>query len=134
MIFIKINDNIYPATVNGKMNDNEWGNRESKSITLEMDYATAIELFVDGLKWSIIQREEVLKFDEEGNLIGKENEDTEFDNCDYFVAGSITDHRNGTITVKMGKLTQAEEFAIQLTNAVTEEELTKAYVEGVNGL
>jgi hypothetical protein len=134
MIFIKINDNIYPATVNGKMNDNEWGNRESKSITLEMDYATAIELFIDGLKWSIIQREEVLKFDEEGNLIGKENEDTEFDNCDYSIAGSITDHRNGTITVKMGKPTQVEVLETQIANAVTEEELTKAYEEGVNSL
>jgi hypothetical protein len=134
MIFIKINDNIYPATVNGKMNDNEWGNRESKSIILEMDYATAIELFIDGLKWSIIQREEVLKFDEEGNLIGKENEDTEFDNCDYSIAGSITDHRNGTITVKMGKPTQVEVLETQIANAVTEEELTKAYEEGVNSL
>lgn len=134
MIFVKINDNLYPATVNGRMSDTEWDNRESKAITLEMDYATAANLFVDGLVWSIVSREEVRLFDEEGNLIGEEYQDTEYDNSDYFVAGSITDHRNGTITAKMGKLTQAEEFAIQLANAVTEEELTKAYVEGVNSL
>lgn len=134
MVFVKLNDNLYPATVNGRMSDTEWGNRESKAITLEMDYATAANLFVDGLVWSIILREEVHLFDEEGNPTGTEYQDTEYDNSDYFVAGSITDHRDGTITAKMGKLTQAEEFAIQLANAVTEEELTKAYEEGVNSL
>ena len=108
MIFVKINDKLYPATVVGRMVDKDWDDRASKSITLEMTYAEAIELFVDGLIWSIVQREEVPTVDEDGNQIGTETHETEFDNSDYTLAGDITDHRDGRITVKMGKLTELE--------------------------
>lgn len=123
MFFIKINGTLYPATVSGKMTDKEWNNRESKAITLEMDYETAIALFVDGLAWSIVQQEEVPVFerdengvyvlDENGKPIqtGTEIREAEWDNSDYDIAGSITDHRNGTITVKMGKITDSEALA-----------------------
>jgi hypothetical protein len=49
--------------------------------------------------------------DELGNPKVKEHEtqETEFDNSDYCLAGDITDHRDGRITVKMGKLTELEE-------------------------
>lgn len=109
MIFIKINNNLYPATVSGKVADKDWDNRESKSITLEMDYTTAIGLFVDGLKWSIVQQEEKPVFDENGEQTGTEIKETEFDNSEFNVAGDLTDHRDGTVTVKMGKLTDLEE-------------------------
>jgi hypothetical protein len=33
----------------------------------------------------------------------------EFDNSEYNIAGDLTDHRDGTITAKMGKLTDLEE-------------------------
>lgn len=129
MIYIKINDTLYPATVSGKMIDREWDNRESKSITLEMDYATASAMFVDGLVWSIFQRDEfvieepVYQVDENGNAVIDENgepiqikvesrtevQENEWDNSEYTLAGDIIDHRDGTITVKMGKLTELEE-------------------------
>lgn len=109
MTFIKINETLYPATVSGRVADKDWDNRESKAITLEMDYTTASKTFVDGLKWSIIQREEVPTFDNNGEQTGTETKDTEFDNSDYNLAGDLTDHRDGTITVKMGKLTELEE-------------------------
>ena len=109
MIFVKINNKLYPATVSGRVQDKDWDNRESKAITLEMDYATAIKLFVNGLVWSIVQKEEVPVFDENGNQTGTEVQETEFDNSEYNLAGDITDHRDGTITVKMGKLTELEE-------------------------
>ena len=109
MTYIKINEVLYPATVSGRVADKDWDNRESKAITLEMDYATAAETFVDGLAWSIVQREEIPTFDENGEQTGTETRDTEFDNSDYNLAGDITDHRDGTITVKMGKLTDLEE-------------------------
>lgn len=123
MIYVKINDTLYPATVSGRTEDREWDNRESKAITLEMDYATANGLFVDGLAWSIIMREgrPVYEQDEDGNYvldesgqliqIGTEPDDTEFDNSEFDVAGPITDNRNGTITVKMGKITDGEALA-----------------------
>lgn len=111
MTYIKINDTLYPATVSGRVADNEWDNRASKAITLEMDYATAMALFVDGLAWSIIQQNEVSVYDENGNQTGTEMQETEWDNSEYDVAGPVTDHRNGTITAKMGKITDAEALA-----------------------
>ena len=99
MIFIKINDTLYPASVSGRVTDRDWDNRESKSIKVEMDYATAISLFVDGLMWSIVER----------NEIDGEIQETEYDNSKYNLAGDLTDHRDGTITAKMGCLTDLEE-------------------------
>ncbi len=109
MTFIKINEALYPATISGRMIDKEWDNRASKSIVLEMTYNEAVTLFVDGLAWSIVQREEVPTFDEEGVQTGTETQETEFDNSEYNLSGDITDHRDGRITVKMGKLTDLEE-------------------------
>ena len=59
MLYIKINKTIYPATISGRVSDNEWDNRESKAITLEMSYEMAVKTFVDGLAWSIIQQNEI---------------------------------------------------------------------------
>lgn len=109
MTYIKINNTQYPATINGKMSDTAWDGRASKSITLEMDYATASALFVDGLEWSIVQEQEVPTYNENGEQIGTEKQTTEFDNSDYCLAGDITDHRDGRITVKMGALTEVEQ-------------------------
>lgn len=109
MVYVKINNTLYPATVNGRVTDSNWDNRESKSIKLEMDCETASKTFVNGLKWSIVQREEIPILDENGVQTGTETKETEFDNSDYCLAGDLTDHRDGTITAKMGKLTDLEE-------------------------
>ena len=78
-----------------------------------MDYATANALFVNGLVWSIVQRDEVPVYgmDENGEPIqtGTEILETEFDNSEYNLAGDLTDHRDGRITAKMGKLTDLEQ-------------------------
>lgn len=99
MTYVKINNTLYPATISGRVSDTAWDNRASKSITLEMDCATAINLFVNGLAWSIVEKYEV-----EGEM-----HENEYDNSEYNLAGDITDHRDGTITAKMGKLTPLEE-------------------------
>lgn len=109
MTYIKINETLYLATISGRVADKDWDNRASKAITLEMDYATAIGLFVDGLVWSIVQQEEVPAYDENGIQTGTEIHETEFDNSEYNIAGDLTDHRDGRITVKMGRLTELEE-------------------------
>ena len=115
MTYVKINDTLYPATISGRVSDKDWDNRASKAITLEMDYATAIDLFVDGLAWSIVQRNEVPVYEQAQNSepiqTGTEEQETEWDNSEYSVPGDITDHRNGTITAKMGKITDSEALA-----------------------
>ena len=112
--YIKINngDILYPAVITGRMADKEWDNRETKAITLEMDYATANKLFIDGVIWSIVMEHpvEMEEIDDKGNTTTKTIIETEeFDNSEYSLAGDITDHRDGTLTVKMGKLTDLEQ-------------------------
>lgn len=129
MTYIKINDTLYPAIINGNVKDRAWDDRESKTITLEMAYADAIALFVDGLAWSILM--DVEKEQEDGSIVTVQEE---YDNSEYSMAGSITDNRDGTLDVKMGKPTQIETLESQITGTITEAELNNAYVEGVNSL
>ena len=107
---VKINGTEYPATIEGQMSDYTWDGRESKTITLEMTHAEAAELFVDGARWSIIS-ENVITITSEENPeeVAEETVRQEFDNSDYSLAGAITDYRDGTISVKMGKSTELEE-------------------------
>ena len=108
-IYIKVNNTEYPAAVNGVYNDRSWGDRDTKTITLTMTHDEAAQLFVDGLSWSIVQRDTGPVYDTDGNPTGETEEQVqEWDNSDYNVAGSITDNRNGTCTCKMGKKTQLE--------------------------
>lgn len=129
MTYVKINGTTYPAVINGKHIDREWNDRESKTITLEMPYADAAALFVDGLAWSILM--DVEQEQEDGSTTTVQEE---YDNSDYSMAGSITDNRDGTLSVKMGKPTKLEAMQAQLANAVTQTELETAYTEGVNSL
>ena len=100
MIYIKIGNDLYPAFISGKNSDHDWDDRMSKSITVTMSYDDAIELFIDGLEWSIVQDNPT----EEDPA-----HQDEWDNSEYDIAGDITDHRDGTLTVKMGKMTDLEE-------------------------
>ena len=98
MTYVKINDTLYPASIRGYIKDKTWDDRDSRAITLEMSYADAMALFVDDLDWAIVYE------------TGETTE--EYDNSDFSVAGSVTDNRNGTVTVKMGKPTSDELLAI----------------------
>lgn len=124
MIYVKINDTLYPATITGEEKDWNWGERPSKSITVEMSHAEADALFVDGAAWSMVERVEVRKpkldengfpvFDASGMVVvdGTEIRETEQDCSDYDLAGELIDHRNGKITAKMGKHTAEELLAV----------------------
>ena len=129
MTYVKINGTNYPAVINGKHIDREWNDRESKTITIEMAYADAIALFVNGLVWSILM--DVEQEQEDGSIVTVQEE---YDNSDYSMAGSITDNRDGTLAVKMGKSTKIERLESRITGTITEAELDNAYMEGVNSL
>ena len=141
MTYIKVNDTLYSATINGRVNDTAWDNRESKSITLSLTYAEVLALLPDNTHWSIVQKEDVPTYDENGNPVldsegnpVMEEQTTEWDNSEYSISGTVTDNRDGTVTIKMGKPTEIETLSTQLANAVTETELSTAYQEGVNSL
>ena len=110
MLKVKIAGNEYEAIVSGVANDVLWGGRESKSITLAMDYATAAATFADDVPWSILYQPSDYYDPETQQMVTPPVE--EYDNSDFCVAGSITDNRNGTVTVKMGKPTFEELYNI----------------------
>lgn len=110
MTQIKLNNQTYDASVSGTSRDTAWGNRASKSITLAMDYATAMETFADDVPWSILYQGPDYYDPETKQTVTPPVE--EYDNSDYCMAGDVTDHRDGTITVKMGKPTAEELYNI----------------------
>ena len=114
-IYVEVNSVKYPASITGRLNDNDWNNRASKSITLEMSYEDAIKLFVDDLEWNIVQ--DIDDFETRINENGEEvlvpvTRTESYDNSEYSIAGDIIDHRDGTVTVKMGKPTAEELLAL----------------------
>lgn len=125
MTYIKVNDTLYPATIDGRIADYEWNRRDTKSITLTMTYAEVLALLPDNTPWSIVQKDVVQKYDENGKLLVDadgnpvtEEITTEFDNSEYIMSGVIRDNRNGTVTIKMGKLTEIESILSELESEV----------------
>ena len=125
MTYIKVNDTLYPATIDGRIADYEWNRRDTKSITLTMTYAEVLALLPDNTPWSIVQKDVVQKYDENGKLLVDADGNpvteeiiTEFDNSEYTMSGVIRDNRNGTVTIKMGKLTEIESVLSELESEV----------------
>ena len=124
--FVKINGTTYPAEINGRLKNSAWDGRDTKEIVLTMDYAAAAALFVDGLSWSIVCQEE-----------GQPEE--EYDNSEYSMVGDITAHRDGTLSVLMGKPLEVELQAQRIQeleqagggDSAIKADLEAAYQEGV---
>ncbi len=118
-IYIKVNNTEYPATVNGNRQDRSWDDRDTKTITLTMTHDEAAVLLPDNTPWSIVQRDMVDVLDKQGQPTGETKEVVnEYDNSEYSLAGDITDHRDGTVSIKMGKPTEAEAAAATVTALV----------------
>ena len=81
-----------------------------------MDYATAMDTFADDVPWSILYQGPDYYDPETKETVTPPVE--EYDNSDYCLLGDITVHRDGTVTVKMGKPT-AEELNQILMEAMT---------------
>lgn len=122
--FIKVGGQEYPATCIYNYKDRNWDMRESVAVHLTMPYAQAAALLPSSTPWSNVFRETVDKLDNDGNSTGQTEEAvTEEDMSAYSLAGEITDYRDGTVSIKMGKPTEAETLRAQLA------EIEEAYDE-----
>ena len=116
MIYVKVNETLYPATIDGQMQDYTWDNRESKVITMQGTYDEIVGLFGDNTPWSIVMKEEVQQRNDDGSLVLNEagnpiteEQASEWDNSEFSMSGPITDNRDGTVSIKMGKPTDLED-------------------------
>lgn len=124
--FIKVNGQEYPATCIYNYKDRNWDMRETQTVQLTMPYAQAAALLTTGTPWFNVFREQKDVLDENGMLTGQTEEVvTEEDMSAYSLAGEITDHRDGTVSVKMGKPTETEN-AVGAVVALTGEVVTMA--------
>ena len=118
--YVKIGGQEFEASITGKSMDTRWNYRKCKTIRLEMPYEDAAALFQDNVPWSIIERYETPVLDENRELTGEvTTEQNEYDNSEYCVAGDIIDHRDGTVSVKMGTATSDEILAVLTGEAST---------------
>lgn len=124
--FIKVGGQEYPATLIYNYKDRNWDMRETQTVHLTMPYAQAAALLPSGTPWSNVFRETKDVLDENGMLTGQTEEVvTEEDMSAYSLAGQITDYRDGTVSIKMGKPTEAEN-AVGAVVALTGEVVTMA--------
>lgn len=93
--------------VQTRYNDTAWDGRESKAITTQMTYADAVALFGNDAPWTVTTNVE----DEYGNA----HQITQ-DMSEYAISGPITDNRDGTVTVRMGKYRAEELMRIPLAD------------------
>ena len=114
--FIKVAGQEYPATCIYNYKDRNWDMRETQTVHLTMPYAQAAALLTTGTPWSNVFRETVDKLDNDGNPTGQTEEVvTEEDMSAYSLAGQITDYRDGTVSIKMGKPTETENAKATVT-------------------
>ena len=114
--FIKVNGQEYPATCIYNYKDRNWDMRETQTVHLAMPYEQAAALLTSGVPWSNVFRETKDVLDADRNPTGETEEVvTEEDMSEYSIAGDITDHRDGTVSIKMGKPTETESAKATVT-------------------
>ena len=107
---VKVKDDQFDANIVSRIRDSYWDFRASKEITLEMDYYTVVETFKDDVPWSTIYQGADYYDPETKQMVTQDPVET--DCSDYCILGDITVHRDGTVTVKMGKPTGEELYNI----------------------
>lgn len=121
---VTINTHVYPLLyASGKTEEMNDHRRDVLSLKIEATYSEAASDFVEGAAFTI-----------------KDDSETETEYTGYGMAGPITDHRDGTVTVKMGKTNTAEQDALdeakkandtvnEITGGVEDISLVRAVVE-----
>ena len=110
MIYVKIEETMKDATVNGYRRDPKWDYRDVEEITITATAEEAKALFPDGVEWELVQTFEPYLDEATGEII--QPEPITKNHGEFCVSGAVTDHRNGKVTIRMGKITDAELLAI----------------------
>ena len=113
---IKINEKTFPLLSSTAQQELLAGHsREVVTLKLEATYQEAVDNFVQGAVFTIIEE-----------VIGEDGSTTNVEHYhdDYPTPGSITDHRDGTVTVKMGAANTKEQD-LENKVAVAEAETAK---------
>ena len=98
-----VGDAQLEGVIQSRPQDHAWDGRESKAITFAGTYDEAVALFRNDIQWSAVYE-------------GEEGE-VETDLSRFALAGPVTDNRDGTVTVKMGKYLQEEIIAMTIGEA-----------------
>ena len=117
--YLKANNTETPCEAAEHYRDSAWG-RPTCTVTIKSSAAEIAALLPNNAPWSLIEREDVLN--ELGAPTGQ-TVDHERDMSDYSLSGDITDHRDGTVSIKMGKPTETES-AVGAMVALTGEVVT----------
>lgn len=117
--FLKANNTETPCEAAEHYRDSAWG-RPTCTVTIKASAAEIAALLPNNAPWSLIEREDVL--DELGAPTGQ-SVDHERDMSEYSLSGDITDHRDGRVSIKMGKPTETES-AVGAMVALTGEVVT----------
>ena len=103
-MYISINSTTFPLlsarAATEQMNNHR---RDVISLTIGATYAAAAAAFTEGSSFTVV----------DDSMTPAE----EFEYADHTMAGPITDHRDGTVTVKMGKANTAEQDALDAQQA-----------------
>lgn len=106
MTYVKIGNTLIPAEISGREHDTEWNYRHTKSVRCNLTYEETKALFVDGVEWSQVYQGPDYT-NEQGETVTPDP--IIEDNSQFDQVMSITENRDGTVTVKMG-VTTAEEI------------------------
>lgn len=126
---IRINGADYAASTGMIIKDAQWNNRGVILLRMALTFEQMQQLFpANGrISWATVEQitEYVARTDEDGNTVTDEEgapimdpvtHERVTDKSDYCLCGPITDNRDGTYTVKMGKRL-ADEVQAELDEA-----------------
>lgn len=109
MTYVKIGNELIPAEVSGSTRDPKWNYRHTHDIHCNLSYEEAKATFVDGLEWYLVYQDPSY-VNEAGDTVTPEP--IVYDKTEFDQVMSITENRDGTVTVKMGVTTAEEALAI----------------------
>lgn len=115
MVYVKVGETMLEAVVNGYRRDPKWDYRDVEEVTVAATADEVKALFADGVDWDLVQTFEPYVDEATGEIITPEPKTK--NHGEFCVSGAVIDHRNGTVTIRMGKIT-AEEALAELKEAL----------------